>query len=465
MVMWRPVRRLAQGLAWLPLAAAAADLAPADFLWRATLEVPARASLVRVPVPAEALMRLQTPAGHDLRVFDSQGRRVPFAFSAPTPPAAPERNATPLVHALAQLPVAGGRAPRGASVARVVVDGSEHTVALRPADGAEGAPSGRSPGLPMAVFDTREFSKPWSGFIVEGRMPPNTLVGLRAWVSEDLANWEAVPLNGRVFRFDGDDAPVNDTLEFARPVALQGRYLRIDWAGQPGVRVDALTGLGGPAAAPRRGSVGALPEPLVRGPVAAEWLLGFATPVAELLLQAERPDTAAPVRVLGRSRPNEPWRLLAQGVVYRHGPPGREAVNGPIPMPRVSVRMLRVEATHGSRLDKLGLRARVAFDPLEVVFVTSGMPPYQLAAGRAYTPPAAMPVSMLAATAPTGIDALPLAGITQTNTAPPPPPPLWRQWLPTGVDSRAAGLWLVLGTLGLSVAALAWSLRRRAMRG
>lgn len=465
MVTGRPLRGMLLGLLGLPLLAAANDLAPADFLWRATLEAPSRASLVRVQVPGEALMRLQTTAGHDLRVFDGQGQRVPFAFSAPTPPAVPERQATPLVAALSQVPLSGGRPPRGAVLARLTLDSVTHSLGLRPTDGADAAAPTRSGGPPVAVFDTREFGAPWTGFIVEGRMPANAAVALRAWVSDDLVTWQPVPVAGRLYRFDGEDAPVNDTLEFPRPLDLQGRYLRLDWPDQPGVRIEAVTGLIGAGAAPLRGPVGTLPDPLVRGPVAAEWHLGFATPIAELLLQAERPDTLAPVRVLGRNRASEPWRPLAHGLVYRQGSAGREALNGPITLPRVSMRLLRVEATHGSRLDKLGLRARVRFDPLEVVFVAAGMPPYQLAVGRAYTPPAAMPISMLAATAPTGIDALPQAGITQTNTAPPPPPPLWQRWLPTGVDSRAAGLWLVLGTAALSIIALTWSLRRRATGG
>lgn len=55
----------------------AQELAQTDFLWRGMLEVPAGASLVRVPVPAEALTRMQTPGAHDLRVFNAQSRRVP----------------------------------------------------------------------------------------------------------------------------------------------------------------------------------------------------------------------------------------------------------------------------------------------------------------------------------------------------------------------------------------------------
>ena len=76
MQRWRPVRGILLAMA-LPLAALATDLSPADFLWRATLEVPSQASVVRVQLPAEALMRMQTAAGHDLRVYDGQGQRMP----------------------------------------------------------------------------------------------------------------------------------------------------------------------------------------------------------------------------------------------------------------------------------------------------------------------------------------------------------------------------------------------------
>ncbi|QJW83655.1 DUF3999 family protein [Ramlibacter terrae] len=48
---------------------------------------------MRLPVPAEALARLQSPAAADLRVFGAKGQPVPFALAAP--PQAPEAPRVP----------------------------------------------------------------------------------------------------------------------------------------------------------------------------------------------------------------------------------------------------------------------------------------------------------------------------------------------------------------------------------
>ena len=58
-------------------------------------------------------------------------------------------------------------------------------------------------------------------------------------------------MRGRLYRFEGEGAPVNMTLEFERPVKLEGQFLRLDWGNQEGVSLTAVSGVIA-AAAPAR---------------------------------------------------------------------------------------------------------------------------------------------------------------------------------------------------------------------
>src|SRR4051812_11312876 len=97
-------RSLALGAALFALHASlfAADLSPGDFRWEATLDTAGRSGLVRLPLPADALGRLQSSVAADLRVFDGQGQPVPFALATPPAPEASARRST---HSLPALPL------------------------------------------------------------------------------------------------------------------------------------------------------------------------------------------------------------------------------------------------------------------------------------------------------------------------------------------------------------------------
>lgn len=443
----------------LPLRAA--DLGPRDFAWTATLDAAPHQGLVRLAVPAGALARLQSPAAADLRVFDAQGQPVPFALAAP--PQAPDapRAATPAVPALPLFSAAGTAPPRGAVRVRVE-DGSGSQALWVQLD--PGAAAGVSQRLPSALFDTRPLRGRVSGLRVQGRLPANVPVRFTLSSSSDLANWTPHPVTGRLYRFDGAGAPANETLELAEPLDLQGRYLRLDWSGQEGVAVETVAGLLAPPRATPAGPAVVLPSPQADGPAALVWQLGFATPMAALDLRTAQANTLVPVRVLGRDQPAQPWRLLADTVIYRVGASGQESSNAPVPLQRASVRWLRIEATHGGRLDGLPLEVRARFAPVDIVFVAGGGA-YQLAAGRPDTPPAALPLALLAQTTSLRPESLPLASIVSVRDTPAEAPPAWAAWLPAGTDTRTVGLWLVLA-LGVAVlGGVAFALLRQVKAG
>ena len=441
------------------LAIAAAELAPGAFAWRGTLDTAGHSGLVRVPLPAGALARLQTRDTADLRVFDAQGQAVAFALATPPPPADAARKETAAFPALPLHAAAtDARAPKGALRMNVQQNGQQQSVWVQLGGGTPAPATAGATRLRAALFDTRALKEPVSALVVRARLPANVPVRITLATSPDLANWSTVSAQGRIYRFDGDGAPANDRLELATPLRLQDQYLRLDWEGQDGVEVEAVTGLLSAAQAPRE--LPALPLAAGRadGAAAIEWQLGFATPIARFELTTARANTLLPVRVLGRNQPSEPWRLLAHTVVYRLGAAGQESVNTAAVLHQPSVRWLRVEATHGMRLEGVPLAARVLFEPVEVVFPAGSAGPYQLVAGRAGTVAAALPLGMLAATTSTRVNALPAARIAAAQAD---APAADIRWLPRGVDQKTAGLWLVLALGVLVLGAVAWSLLRQ----
>ena len=298
---------------------------------------------------------------------------------------------------------------------------------------------------------------------MRARLPANVPVRVTLSASADLASWTPVPVRGRIYRFDGEGAPANDTLELAAPLRLEERYLRLDWSGQDGVVVEAITGLLAAAEPPRDQPALVLPAAQSDGPRALEWPLDFATPIARLELSTSQPNTLVPVRVLGRNQVSEPWRELGQTVVYRLGAAGQESTNPPLALRAASVRWLRVEATHGMRLEGVPLAARVLFEPLEVVFAAGGAGPYRLVAGRSAAPAGGRPLPRLAGATPLRAEALPVARIASVEAEREQPVP-WQRWLPRGVDGKTAGLWLVLLLGVLLLGGVAWSLLRQVNR-
>jgi hypothetical protein len=444
------------------LAQAQDEPAPAAFAWRGSVDTTGRSGLVRAAVPAEALARLQSRDAADLRVFDASGRPVPFAFARPPRPPGEDRPHTAAFPALPLYAAQPGRAaPKGAVQLKVEEGGGNRTLWVQLGqDGPQPAPAGARP-LPAALFDTRAQKEPVTGFVLRARIPTNVPVPFTLATSPDLASWTPVAVQGRIFRFEGEGAPANDRLELGAPLALQDRYLRVDWSGQEGVALDAVVGLlAAPQPEPAYPSI-TLPAPVADGPAALEWQLGFATPIARLELATPRDNTLVPLRLLGRNQASEPWRPLASTLVYRLGAPGQQAVNTPVALPVASVRWLRAEATHGARLESIALTVRAQFEPLEVVFPAGDGGPYTLAAGRPATPQAALPLGMLASTTATPIAALPLVTVGAAQSSPAPAPGWWSPWLPRHVDGKTASLWLVLALGVLLLGGVAWALLRQ----
>jgi hypothetical protein len=453
---------LGGALAAGPVVAADA-LSAADFAWRGNLVVPSGNSLARVALPVEALLRLQSQAAQDVRVFNAAGEVVPFAVlrrSDVEGDAPLKRTAAYAAHPLFANTVPGK--PSGGAV-EVRVEASGATSAwVRWGDGAaQSLPAG---GLPLnaALFDVREEKNPLAALEVAGALPPNVLVNLELTSSENLQDWTPVAVKGPLFHFDGADAPHNTTLVLQQTLQPRGRYLRLRWAGQDGVSVTAITGqlaADRTQPAPLRA---ALPAGLVDGKAALSWALPFATLITALHLQAVQDNTLVPVRIAGRMDAAQPWRNLASTVVFRLDSVGTGAANAPVTLPATPLRALRVEASNGLALPAGGLQATVEFAPVQLAFVASGAGPFTLAAGRANTPAAAVDAGLFGAVSPAKLAELPLATVDTLQTDAPVATPQWlAAWLPAGLPWRSVLLWGVLLAGVLVLGGVAVSLLRQ----
>jgi hypothetical protein len=441
--------------ALLALQAAAWAQVPADFAWRAQVEPPRDAALARIEVPAGALMQAQSATLADLRMFDAAGKPVPFALRTPQS-AATQREPT---RRFDVLPLYGAQ-PGEVSTPGLQVRIDQQSVWVQSTPQAR--PAGRQR-LPSVLVDMRSEKRALSALRVHATLGPNRPVDVQVSTSDDLAQWTPVRVKGRLYRFEGESAPANDTLEFDPPLRVEGRYLRLAWGSGELIGVEGVTGLVGGAAGPVARVAATLATPRNDGPSALEWDLGFATPIRAIELVTEKPITLVPVRVLGRNAVSEPWRQLGQTVIWRLGTSADQA-NPALLLGGASVRMLRVEATYGMRLQELPLAARVVFDPVDVVFVASGEAPYTLAVGRPATASAALPLTMLAGTTSVRPEDLPLARLTEGQSAVREGGGLAR-FLPRGIEPRVALLWAVLGGGVLVLGAVAWALLRQMRKG
>jgi hypothetical protein len=431
---------------------------PRDFAWHAPIGLPAGAGIARIALPAGALMQLQSGDARDLRVFNAAGEPVAFAFMAP--PGAPPAPRTK-TRSYAALPLysaaSGGARPKGSMQVRIEDASGGRSVWVQ----VDGAPAAGTPRLNSVLFDTQGERQPVTALELQATLPANTPVWIAASASTDLAQWTPLPVRGRVYRFDGEGAPANSTLEFEQPVQLEKRYLRLDWDGQPGISVQGVAGwVASEAKAPERPR-GPLPPSQPAGGNAVEIDTGFLTPIAALSLVTPQDNTLLPVRVLGRNEASQPWRLLGQTVVYRLSDGPQASSNAPLELHGAGARHLRIESTTGANLAAAHLGASVEFEPVQAVFVATGAAPFELATGRADAAPIALPLATIASTLGAGRKPqdLPLATVGAGTLQATDAGPLAR--LLPGAPGKTTLLWAVLGAGVLLLGGVAWSLMRQ----
>ena len=429
---------------------------PADFAWSLPIELDAREGLHQLELAAPVHQGVMRRDLGDIRVFNAAGESVPYAF-APVPHlAAAGSDALP-------LPFFPVHAERG-----VRMDAVDLKIQTR-ADGTVVGLSTRAPGAGSEkrivgyLVDASAVEQPLAAVRVQWTPAPGgTHTRVRLEASTDLQRWsvlaDAVPLIDLEF---GGHRLTRDRIEFA-PRKLE--YLRLSWSDADAP--VALSGIDAQAAilaiephrlwreAKGNGSEGTDGQ--------YRYDLGGLFPVDRLRLALAQANTVARLEILARTRPADPWRPIADGIVYRLKRAGVETTSPDIAIPVSTERYWLVKVDpRGGGLGAGTPNLHAGWIAQRIVFAARGNPPFRLAFGNREAARSTYPIASLVPgykdTEPIALPVAKLGDPASAAAAPAPPAdrPDYRRW----------SLWGVLLAAVAVLAAMAYRLVRQLGKG
>ena len=408
----------------------------------------AGAPLQRLSPPAIGLAALTAPDRSDLRIFDATGTALPMAATAP-PGGAAELRAT----RLDALPILGsGDDALKASGAELVIEefGGARVVRLTRA----ARDSDAEPVVLGVLFDTRMIADPVRSLTLDARWPAQQPVNFIVETSSDMRQW--VPLGGRILyrkTADPTGAIGGEAIDLGE-ADIDRRYLRVRWT-SPSKLLGPVNVSGATLTTAHRmgGDRPAIDIAPPRRVDAHELRFGFghALAPAGLRIAPSQGEMLVPVRVFGRNAPDQDWTPLGGGVVRGGGVE-------PIRLEGAAFSEYRIEADRRTPGFAMPPRITLLFEPIQLVALFSGNPPYTLAAGAADAGNRYLAVAeMIPNYRPGAIAALPVATVRE-----PVPAPVLA--LASGdedrLSQRKALLWglLLLGVTALAL--MVWKLWR-----
>lgn len=461
---------LALGCSLGALAANGSPVRLPEFAWRAALQTPADAALVRVELPAPALGALQSRNHTDIRVFDNVGEALPLALlPAPASAAAETEGASVRALPLRQSSAQGGGMTAPVELRSAGKGGVQHMQVQWDATTSTGN------GMQAALLDLRAVQGTVSALELDISLPDNSPVHVQASMGKTLQQWQHLPTTGPLYRFAGADAPRNTRLQFTTAQALHDHFVLLQWPANAEVQVQAVRPrLVAAAAAPAVVEVG-LPtgEPAPNGQ-GLEWTLPPGAQVQSVLWRLPSPNQLRTFALQGRRASNPAgsaspaWEPLGSVVVYHLVQDGEVRQNGPHTLPPGAWKALRLrDWPAGSSPAPESLQASLQLQPVRLAFLANGQGPYTLAVGRADTPAAALPLATLANAAATPPERWPLATVGATVSVPTMQAKRfadrWRYFLEDS-KARTGFLWLVLAAAVLALGAVALQLLRSAQK-
>lgn len=361
----------------LPVVGTAQELTPDDFAYGLTVEVPGEAAAYRAALPLAVYQKAVRTDLADVRVFNGQGKVVPYGLERPQPVTTVQGAAAPLPI----FPVRGDSAKALDSL-RITIEAGGTRVNAQTA-GKEGTTAtvtsyvldGRSLTTPVAAFD---LSWPESAPDYAGR--------LRVEASEDLGNWSVVI----------DGAPIanlraGDTRLVERRVEIpstRSKFWRLSWSATP-----APFEIVSVVAEPARDHIEVARETLaVAGTAVAnkpgefDFDLGAHLPLDRVNIELPEQNTVVQIALLSRATPKDTWQPVTRSGFYRLKSEV-ELKNGALPVPVNTDRywLARVDASAGGVGDGTP-KLQVGWLPHEVVFLARGAGPFTLGYGSAAAP-------------------------------------------------------------------------------
>jgi Protein of unknown function (DUF3999) len=315
-------------------------------------------SLQRIPLPADLIMHSQSADLNDLRLFKSSGEPVPFALRSSETEATTTTATKVALRAFAiresGKPAGIGNAAGNAAI-RIEVRGDDMNVLI---DRTAGSASTNEGGIVGVLLDTRAVEGVMTNIEFDIDLPPNQVVPLTVEASTNLSNWETIANARSVYRFSDASAPALTSVDLPSGVEVKGRYLRISWPLQKSASAVVIRGASlamessrrAPIAQPRRN----LGAPTAATTHAQEWQLASPLRLRALALTTEQTGTLLPITVLGRDNDKQPWRRLADTVLFKlelADPASNKNIvstNAPLALGNVSIRQLKIEAPASS---------------------------------------------------------------------------------------------------------------------
>lgn len=366
------------------VAQAAADAnSPAAYAIRIPVTLAADEPLQRVVLPAEVLVRLQSPGYADVRLFNGAGQPVPMALAGVAAASAPEELVTLPAYPILGAASTGTAGLEGLSL-RIEERQGQRVVQIDTAATTTTAGPATPQAVRGALLDARNVQLPVARMALDVDLPAGQPVTFRVQASKDLKHWQ--PLAETVlYRADAAAAPTapgrlgNEQIDLQR-ADLKGHYLRVTW-GDAAVTLRGATLATSRSTGPRERASASMATPALANPRELVFALPFATPVAALAITPPGSNVLIPVRVLGRNHREQPWSPLASAVVYKMATGGKEQASGPVELGGISVREIKIEADPKTPGFAAAPALALQFEPAQLVFLASGQGPFTLAAG------------------------------------------------------------------------------------
>ncbi len=455
------------------VAQAAADAnIPAAYAIRVPVTLAADAPLQRVMLPAEVLVRLQSPGYADVRLFNGAGQPVPMALAGVAAASAPEELVTLPAYPILGAASTGTAGLEGLSL-RIEERQGQRVVQIDTAATTTTAGPATPQAVRGALLDARNVQLPVARMALDVDLPAGQPVTFRVQASKDLKHWQ--PLAETVlYRADAAAAPTapgrlgNEQIDLQR-ADLKGHYLRVTW-GDAAVTLRGATLATSRSTGPRERVSASMATPALANPRELVFALPFATPVAALAITPPGSNVLIPVRVLGRNHREQPWSPLASAVVYKMAPGGKEQASGPVELGGISVREIKIEADPKTPGFAAAPALALQFEPAQLVFLASGQGPFTLAAGLPGATAAAsafLPLaSLVPGYQPAQENQLPVALADVARADMTGGQPADGAQVPAaaasgGISTRSAVLWVVLLAGVAALGLMAWLLLRQ----
>lgn len=363
-------------------------LVPGDFAVGRTLEIERAGALQSVLLDFDVYRRSVEPGLADLRVFDAQGRPVPYAIRRRLPGAKQEQ----VLRSLPLFTLDRAMTEQALPTARFAADAFRIEAQLSETGAIVSvAPAGGEPAtgdLPVAwLLDASDLRRAVVGLVFELDAEGGPFVSsLRIEASDDLASFRRVGQNLALARLEQAGHRI-ERLKFALP-ATRAKYLRITAQGSPpAARIRSVTARLAPSRpAPKRveASLQGRFDPDQSGLVHFD--LGGWPPVDRLRVRLEDENALVEAQLESAPEREGPWRRRFSGLLYSIDQGGR-LENPAIDWSARGDRYLRltVSARGGGRLESPPTLI-ASWRPEQLLFLHRGDGPSQLAIGRVETP-------------------------------------------------------------------------------